>query len=42
MSSKKREWTEESAKNYVKRVESRREPKGLKYCSALDFLLKRQ
>lgn len=35
----KRKWTNESAQKYIELVEKGKEPKGLKYCSAKDFLL---
>ena len=34
----KRKWTNESANNYVKRVEQGKEPMGLKYLSAKDYI----
>lgn len=34
----KREWTNESAENYIKKVEHGLIQKGLKYCSAIDYL----
>lgn len=34
----KRKWTNESAENYIKKVESGKEPNGMKYLSAKDFL----
>ncbi len=33
-----RKWTKESAKAYVDKVKVGKAPRGLKYCSALDFL----
>lgn len=34
----KRNWTTESAREWVLAVESKKKPRGLKYCSALSFL----
>lgn len=34
----KRKWTNESAKEYIEKVEAGKEKKGLKYCSAKDYL----
>ncbi len=34
----KRKWTNETAQKYIERVEAGKEPMGLKYCSAKDFL----
>lgn len=34
----KRRWTKETARAYIAAVEAGRQPKGLKYCSALDYL----
>lgn len=34
----KRKWTNESAEQYVKRAEKGREPIGMKYLSAIDYL----
>lgn len=33
-----RKWTKESAKAYADKVKAGKAPRGLKYCSALDFL----
>lgn len=33
-----RKWTKESAKAYVCKVKAEKAPRGLKYCSAVDFL----
>lgn len=35
---KKRKWTNETAEEYVQKVEKGREPIGMKYLSAVDFL----
>lgn len=34
----KRKWTNESAMDYIRQVEKGKQPKGMKYLSALDFL----
>lgn len=34
----KRKWTNESARDYITRVEKGRDPKGMKYLSAIDYL----
>lgn len=34
----KRKWNNESAENYIKKVEEGKEPMGLKYLSAKDFI----
>lgn len=34
----KRKWTNESAEQYIKMVEKGREPIGMKYLSAIDYL----
>lgn len=34
----KRRWTNESAEDYIKKVENGRIPKGMKYLSAVDYL----
>lgn len=34
----KRKWTNESAKEYIERVEKGKEPVGMKYLSAIDYL----
>lgn len=34
----KRKWTNETAQNYIEKVEKGKEPMGMKYLSAKDFL----
>lgn len=34
----KRKWTNETAKEYISKVEKGKEPIGMKYLSAVDFL----
>ncbi len=34
----KRKWTNETAEEYIKRVEKGKEPIGMKYLSAIDYL----
>lgn len=35
---RKRTWTKETAKNWVGKVENGKEPRGLKFCSAMSYL----
>lgn len=34
----KRKWTNETAENYIKKVENEKEPTRMKYLSAIDYL----
>ena len=35
---RKRTWTKETAKNWVGKVNNGKEPRGLKFCSAMSYL----